>query len=203
MQQHNDSAATSGQNSWLNRWHATPLYLRILGAVVLGVLIGVLLGVNAAPLEVPAKLVLRILGALAPPLILLAIVQALMRTQVAGHKTLRLAGLLLLNTLVAIGIGLAVANVIQPGRWRELPPPVEKEAGEVNPNPLMRILEGVPKSLLGPLGDEGNVLSVIFLTQAVQWQSGQDILWYGLAIGAVIAGVSFFLYQETQRHKQE
>lgn len=47
------------------------------------------------------------------------------------------------------------------------------------------------------------VLSVIFLTQAVQWQSGQDILWYGLAIGAVIAGVSFFLYQETQRHKHE
>ena len=47
------------------------------------------------------------------------------------------------------------------------------------------------------------VLSVIFLTQAVQWQSGQDILWYGLAIGAVIAGVSFFLYQEAQHHKHE
>jgi DAACS family dicarboxylate/amino acid:cation (Na+ or H+) symporter len=166
MQQRNETAA-AGQSSWLHRWHATPLYLRILGAVVLGVLIGVLLGPNAAPLEVPAKLVLRILGALAPPLILLAIVQALMRTQVAGHKTLRLVGLLLLNTLVAIGIGLAVANIVQPGRWRELPPPVEKEAGEVNPNPLMRILEGVPKSVLGPLGDDGNVLSVIFLAVAL------------------------------------
>jgi len=47
------------------------------------------------------------------------------------------------------------------------------------------------------------VLSVIFLTQAVQWQGGQDILWYGLAVGAVILGVSFFLYQEAQHHKHE
>lgn len=47
------------------------------------------------------------------------------------------------------------------------------------------------------------VLSVIFLTQAVQWHGGQDILWYGLAIGAVIVGVSFFLYQEAQHHKRE
>jgi uncharacterized membrane protein YqhA len=45
------------------------------------------------------------------------------------------------------------------------------------------------------------VLSVIFLTQAVQWQGGQDILWYGLAIGVVILGISFFLYQENHRHK--
>ena len=47
------------------------------------------------------------------------------------------------------------------------------------------------------------VLSVIFLTQAVQWLGGQDILWYGLAVGAVIVGVSFFLYQEAQHHKHE
>jgi len=40
------------------------------------------------------------------------------------------------------------------------------------------------------------VLSVIFLTAAVQWKGGQDILWYGLAIGAVILGISVFLYQE-------
>jgi uncharacterized membrane protein YqhA len=40
------------------------------------------------------------------------------------------------------------------------------------------------------------VLSVIFLTEAVQWKGGQDILWYGLAIGAVILGISAFLYQE-------
>lgn len=40
------------------------------------------------------------------------------------------------------------------------------------------------------------VLSVIFLTEAVQWKDGQDILWYGLAIGVVILGISAFLYQE-------
>ena len=60
--------------------------------------------------------------ALAPPLILLAIVQALMRAQVGGRQAVRLAGLLLTNTLVAIAIGLLVANVVQPGRWSQIEP---------------------------------------------------------------------------------
>ena len=45
------------------------------------------------------------------------------------------------------------------------------------------------------------VLSVIFLTQAVQWQGEQGIFWYGLAIGVVILAVSFFLYQEGRGHR--
>ena len=105
---------------WFARWHTTPLYLRIVGAVVLGVLTGVVLGERAAVLEVPAQLVLRVLGALAPPLILLAIVQALMHAQVVGRQTARLVWLLVLNTLVAISIGMLVANVVQPGRWVEV-----------------------------------------------------------------------------------
>jgi DAACS family dicarboxylate/amino acid:cation (Na+ or H+) symporter len=110
--------------------------------------------------------VLRVLGALAPPLILLAIVQAFLQAQIAGRQTLRLAGLLLLNTLVAICIGLAVANLIQPGRWSRMaskvdaPPP--DEGGLVT-----QFLDSVPKSLLGPLSDDGKVLSVIFLAVAL------------------------------------
>ncbi|HQY94302.1 YqhA family protein [Caldilinea sp.] len=46
------------------------------------------------------------------------------------------------------------------------------------------------------------VLSVIFLTQVVQWQSGLDILWIGLAIGVVVLAISVFLYQESRHdHK--
>jgi DAACS family dicarboxylate/amino acid:cation (Na+ or H+) symporter len=75
-----------------------------------------------------------------------------------------LAGLLLLNTLVAITIGLLVANALQPGRWMSTEPPPAAPAGQPEPrNPIERFLDSIPKSLLGPLGDEGNVLSVIFL----------------------------------------
>jgi Na+/H+-dicarboxylate symporter len=59
-------------------WHDAPLYLRIVGAMILGALTGLLLGENAGLLAIPSKLVLRLLGALAPGLILFAIMQALM-----------------------------------------------------------------------------------------------------------------------------
>lgn len=165
-----DSHATNtqpAQGGWLTRWHSTPLYLRILGAVVLGVIVGLVLGVRAQPLEIPSKLVLRVLGALAPPLILLAIVQALMKAQLAGRQTFRLISLLLLNTLVAILIGLAVANIIQPGRWSDLSPRAPVEKAEAGPDPIAQFLDNVPKSMLGPFGDDGKVMSVIFLAVAL------------------------------------
>ncbi|PPD04080.1 MAG: dicarboxylate/amino acid:cation symporter, partial [Methylocystis sp.] len=101
-----DAERTADRLGALGWWRATPLYLRILGAVALGLVVGVTLGDQAAALETPAKLVLRLLGALAPPLILLAIMQALMRAHLGGRQALRLVTLLLTNTLVAIGIGL-------------------------------------------------------------------------------------------------
>lgn len=150
----------------LERWRATPLYVRILGAVALGLVVGVLLGERAAALEAPAKLVLRVLGALAPPLILLAIVQALMRAHLGGRQAFRLVALLLVNTLVAIGIGLAVANVVQPGSWSKAAPAPAPARAASAVDPLAQILDSVPKSILGPFSDNGTVMSVIFIAVA-------------------------------------
>lgn len=157
---------TEADNSLLSRWRAIPLYLRILAGVALGLAAGVALGPDAAPLALPAKLVLRVLGALAPPLILLAIVQALMRAHLGGGQALRLVKLLLTNTLVAIGIGLVVANVIRPGAWSKIvaAPAPEKAAGAVDP--LTQIFESVPKSIAGPFTDNGTVMGVIFIAVA-------------------------------------
>ena len=48
------------------------------------------------------------------------------------------------------------------------------------------------------------VLAVIFLIQAVQWDSGIDILWIGLSIGAVIVAVAYFLrIEETEPDHEE
>jgi Na+/H+-dicarboxylate symporter len=208
------------------RWHETPLYLRILGGVILGVIVGGLLGnvlpaavdavlpptppkvkqVPAEPpakagedadrtaedssaknaaargqaptrgqalarqilfaLETPSKLVLRLLGALASPLILLAVIQALMHAQLPKGSALRLVSLLALNTLVAIGIGLAVANLVQPGRWTKIEVSPAKEKPAAERNPLDLFLENIPRSVLGPFGDEGKVISVIILAVA-------------------------------------
>jgi len=48
------------------------------------------------------------------------------------------------------------------------------------------------------------VLAVIFLIQAVQWDSGIDILWIGLSVGAVIVAVAYFLrVEETEPDHEE
>ncbi|WP_018407862.1 dicarboxylate/amino acid:cation symporter [Methylocystis rosea] len=151
----------------LGWWRATPLYLRILGAVALGLVVGVTLGDQAAALETPAKLVLRLLGALAPPLILLAIMQALMRADLGGRQALRLVTLLLTNTLVAIGIGLLVANVLQPGSWWSPAPAHAPAKATAGADPLTQFLDSVPKSIGGPFSDNGTVMGVIFIAVAL------------------------------------
>ncbi|ULA62826.1 MAG: Dicarboxylate/amino acid:cation symporter [Nitrospira sp.] len=148
------------------KWHGLPLYARIVIGVLLGVLTGLLLGSQAAILAVPGKLVLRLLGALAPPLILAAIVHTFMTTHLAGPLAARLVWLLLLNTLVAVTVGLAVANIIQPGQGARLTPSPSTAETLHEANPLLAFFENVPKSLLGPLGDDGKVIGVIFVAVA-------------------------------------
>jgi DAACS family dicarboxylate/amino acid:cation (Na+ or H+) symporter len=153
------------RSSPLTAWQRYPLYLRILAAIVLAVVVGVLLGPRAAVLEIPSQMVLRLLAALAPPLILLAVVETLLHAQIPRSKGARLVWLLLLNTIVAICIGLLVANLVKPGRWSHLAAPAVAE-DPLRPDLLDQILDNVPRSLLGPLGDNGKVIGVIFIALA-------------------------------------
>lgn len=163
----NEITETHTSPGLIARWHNTPLYLRIVGALILGVIFGELLGPATASWAVPSKLVLRLLGALAPALILVAIVHALMTADVRGRTTLKMVGLLVLNTVTAIFIGLLVANVIQPGRWAKITPGAPEAASDAPKDILTQFLDNVPKSLLGPLTDDGKVLGVIFLALAL------------------------------------
>ncbi len=155
-------AERSGVIGW---WRNTPLWMRIVGAMVLGLGLGLLLGEHAGPLAIPSKLVLRMLGALAPALVLVAIVQALVNAQLEQGKAKRLVRLLALNTFVAIFVGLLVANVVRPGRWSAALKPAAKAAEKAHgqPDMLGQFLDNIPKSLLGPLTDDGRVIGVIFL----------------------------------------
>lgn len=156
------------------RWHRIPLYLRIIAALVLGVIVGSILGALgpkgvsiANGLAIPSKLVLRILGAIAPVLILFAIMHALMTAKIEGRSGFRMVRLLILNTIVAILIGLFVANIIKPGNFAKLEPTVAEETHQQQSKDMLtQFLENVPKSLLGPLGDDGKVISIIFLALA-------------------------------------
>jgi Na+/H+-dicarboxylate symporter len=148
------------------RWNRLPPYYQILLALLLGIVVGASWGADAAVLALPGRLILRLLGALAPPLLLAAIVHMLMTAEFGGRDSLKLARLLILNTLVALLIGLCVANIIQPGVGANLSVPVthaETAQKSAHPSPLVAFLDNVPKSLFGPLGDDGKVLGVIFI----------------------------------------
>lgn len=149
------------------KYQQTPLFQQILIALVLGIATGLAAGSSAAILALPGKLVLRLLGALAPALILTAIIHALMTAQLGDGISFKIVRLLIINTLVAISIGLLVANLLQPGMASSLTPPaVHTENTADTNNPLAVFLENIPKSLLGPLGDDGKVIGVIFIAVA-------------------------------------
>jgi Na+/H+-dicarboxylate symporter len=161
------SATKSESGGWLARWGAIPLYVRILVAMALGLVTGLLLGERALFLEMPSTVILQLLGAMAPPLILIAVTHVIMTTEITGRTAGRLAILLLLNTTVAILIGLTVANVLRPGKWSELKMPEKaaaKESGPMSPGELLA--QNVPKSILGPLGDKQNIIGVIIIAVA-------------------------------------
>jgi len=142
---------------------ALPLYLRIAVALILGVIAGLVVPGTWAPyLDIPARIILRLLGAIAPPLILVAVSRALVGANVRGKLAGKMFFLLALNTLVAILIGLSVANIVRPGQHASLPP---GEAPNVSGSPLMQLLDNVPSSLIRPLV-ENNVIGVIIIAVA-------------------------------------
>ncbi|MEZ6121227.1 MAG: dicarboxylate/amino acid:cation symporter [Pirellulaceae bacterium] len=150
------------------RWNRLALYWRILIAMVLGLVTGLLLGHRAIIFELPSKVILQLLGALAPPLILIAVTHVLMTTEITAQTARRLGGLLLLNTTVAILIGLSVANIMRPGEWSRVESRKAESAQSEHDgiSPVDLLVQNVPKSILGPLGDKQNIIGVILIAMA-------------------------------------
>jgi Na+/H+-dicarboxylate symporter len=144
-------------------WERLPLYARISVGLVLGVLLGLWLGPATKPLDLIAQLVLRVLGALAPVLILVAVIQAILTADIRGRVAARIGALLLSNTMVAILVGLGVANLLRPGSGANLARPAH--APPVSANIVQQLLQNVPDSLVKPLV-ENRVLGVVLIALA-------------------------------------
>lgn len=144
----------------------TPLYLRIVIALVIGIGLGLVLGQRAAKLKIISDLVLRLLGALATPLIFCAVVHALAAARASGKMGLKMFWLLMSNTVVAIGIGLFVANLIQPGHRVHLEAEAERKALDRKAfDPIEDLVGKVPGNLVRPFA-ENDVMAVILIALA-------------------------------------
>ncbi|MBC7880175.1 MAG: dicarboxylate/amino acid:cation symporter [Anaerolineae bacterium] len=155
-------------------WQRIPLYIQILIALIIGVGVGVLFGAgqptpeNATFLQslaIPCSLILKALRALATPLILLAVLHSFLTAEIPENSGRRLFFYLLTNTLVAILVGLLVANVLQPGHWGQLPAPQGAEASKKTLDPWALLQDSVPTAIVQPLVDN-NVIQLIVVALA-------------------------------------
>src|SRR5918992_776477 len=103
-----------------------PLYGRVLIGVILGISFGILfkneaylLGLKNEDLGQLGMLVIRLLKALAVPLILFAILDAFLRVEVSARRGAWLILICMVNVSVAFAIGLFLLNTLRPGeQWR-------------------------------------------------------------------------------------
>jgi Na+/H+-dicarboxylate symporter len=104
--------------SLISRWFNTPLWKRILLALVLGAIVGVIWGEGAQSIRWIGDLFIRAIQMVVVPLVFITIVAGVVsmgdpkRLGSLGIKTL---SLYMVTTLIAITIGLTLAALIQPG----------------------------------------------------------------------------------------
>ena len=163
-----------------------PLYLRVILGVALGAGVGVWFRTNeiaggwkTADFGVLAELYIRLLTALATPLIFLAIVEAFVRTEISVRQGIKMFVVCSVNLVVAFGIGLVILNVWQPGKaWQST---LAQRSGEISSeklaakakevadkaaqsslSPLKMVRSYVPMSIAQPF-TENMVLTVVVL----------------------------------------
>jgi DAACS family dicarboxylate/amino acid:cation (Na+ or H+) symporter len=161
-----------------------PLYIRVLIGVALGAILGVvfgkqpiLLGVENKDLGQLGLLVIKLLRALAAPLILFAILDAFAKTRISARSGGRLLVICLANVSVAMAIGLVIMNTLQPGRrWaghlEEMKQQVHAKSLQIKKSddpdapksvtlsPVENISYYVPSSLLKPFV-YNNIISIV------------------------------------------
>ncbi len=157
-----------------------PLYVRVLVGVALGTLCGlafgegsILFGVTTRHLGELGLLVIRLLRAMAIPLIFFGVIDSFVTTAISGRQGLKLVAICALNVTVAFFIGMTLINFFRPGEaWKDRLAQIEaaeKGPGRTAPegtslDPMKNLSGYVPANLVDPFQkDNGNVISVVFL----------------------------------------
>ena len=143
-----------------------PLSLQIAIGMAVGLALGPLLGARAEPLGELGRLVIQLIKAVATPLLFLAIVDAILKTEVRGRQGAVMFGFAALSASIALAIGLAISNIFHPGRLLDLHGLAKPGgAGALTDKKIdvIKTIAGyVPSNLLQPFLDN-LVLSVVLL----------------------------------------
>ena len=143
----------------------SPLAFRIVVAMALGVLAGMAFRDSMVPLGIVGKLFIQLIKVMAVPLVFFSILDAMITTQISFKSAGRLLLVVLINTSIALSIGLLLSNLVEPGRYFEKSAQAAATAvvPKVDSIDFAKVLSSVvPTSIVGPFA-ENNVISVVIL----------------------------------------
>lgn len=143
-----------------------PLYIWVLIAVALAIPVGLYWQESATRLNLLPAMIIRALSALAAPLVVLAILHAIVSNDIRGRQGALMMVYYLINTLVAMGIGLALSNLIRPGLGADLIDTGQGPAALPKKTVVDLVTELIPKSV-GAAFAENNLAQLVLLTLAL------------------------------------
>jgi DAACS family dicarboxylate/amino acid:cation (Na+ or H+) symporter len=162
-----------------------PLYACVIAAVLAAIPLGIFLGQDPAPfaegpawargalaafvtlLDIIPTMIIRALTALAGPLVVLAILSAIVTNEIRGRQGVRMMGFYLVNTIAAMTIGLVLSNLIHPGRNAPLSISTAPAAAEPARRSLRDILvELVPRNIAESF-NQNNLAQIVLFTLAI------------------------------------
>jgi Na+/H+-dicarboxylate symporter len=143
-----------------------PLYVWVVLAVAIAVPVGLFWGEGATNLELLPKLILRALTALAAPLVVLAILSAIVTNEVKGRLGALMMLFYLINTLVAMLIGLSLSNLVQPGKGASLVEPGTATPTLANKTATELLMDLIPRSIGEPF-TQNHLAQLVLLTLAL------------------------------------
>ena len=144
-----------------------PFYVQILAGILFGVTAGLWLGREAGPLGQIGTLVIQLVKLFAVPLLLFAILDAFLKTEIAGRAAGRMIAITSINTAIALLIGLGLSNWLEPGRHLTLPAitgPAVAPTGKIE---FLKTISGyIPTNFVDPFR-ENLVITIILLAVAI------------------------------------
>jgi DAACS family dicarboxylate/amino acid:cation (Na+ or H+) symporter len=178
-------AATAPTEESSPRPFGFPLYAWVIVAVLAAIPLGAFLGQKPAPfahgpqwardglaaivtiLDVIPTMIIRALTALAGPLVVLAILSAIVTNEIRGRQGVRMMLFYLVNTLAAMTIGLVLSNLIQPGRNASLSTTGSAAPAEPTRRGLRDIIvELVPRNIAESFL-QNNLAQIVLFTLAI------------------------------------
>jgi Na+/H+-dicarboxylate symporter len=143
-----------------------PLHLQIALAMAVALAIGPLLGKDAIGLGEIGRVVIQLIKAAATPLLFFSVVHAILTTELQGRSVLRLGFWAAINATIALGIGLALSNLLEPGHSLRGFTPASPDATAAYAtkviDPVATLTGFIPSNLVSPFA-ENLVLGVVLL----------------------------------------